>query len=549
MAYDDNTLHRNLRKAWRKAQALVLLRGVGYLAACIVLMAFVDLALDWTLDLPATARAVLLVVNVAALAAILYVQVGRRLARFSAVREALREEAEHAGLESLLVSYLQLDEKTAPEGMSRDMIRSVRRRAEQCAKRLRFGEHLRFARLRRSLAAGGCAVCVLFAAVLLRPATFGALARRMLTPYAPCAYPTRTGLEAISGDVVVKRYAAVTAAVRASGEIPQTGTVHVRADNGDWQRMPTARKGADEFFRRFPSVSHSFDYFFEVGDAESPIHRVTAVPPPHIVKAAVRLKHPAYTAMPGERVGRLNLMGVPEGTVIEWALNLDRAVAGAELVPGDGNAVRARLEDGGRRLRASLTADASLSYRCRFRWLLNGQEHVDETAKHYIQVVPDVAPTVGILYPRHSGKATLSKKLEIAFTAADDYAISAARVLYALNDGKERAYDLDVTGGRFLERTVTLDPNSLVPDLQEGDILSYRIEADDNRAVAGGPQRRRSRGLRLQFVSDREYLQNLMDRRARYLGQLRPIYHQERQAYSELINLTTAARGRKGNEE
>lgn len=546
MSTQQDNLDTRLRHAWRITQRYWALRALTGAVVCAVALVFLCLLLDWGLNLKPAPRLVLLGAGGVALIAAVATLLAGRLRRYSPLRQALREEADNPELDGLLVAYCQLDEENPEGGMSPELIGVTKRRAVDRSRDLQFARGFQLSSLRRNAALSLAAVAMLVGAVVWSPGVFSAFARRMLTPYAAVAYPTNTELEALSKDLLVRKFEPATVAARASGEVPEQGELRVRPAGGDWRTITVSRSEANEFSHLFPSVNRDFEYQFKVGDARTALHRATAVPPPGIVDATVVLNYPAYTGAPAERLDKLNVE-VPEGTVIEWRLELDRAVTAAELVTADDKTVAAAVSGKGRSVQASLAANASLSYRCRFAWQLGGRRHNDESAKHFIQVIPDIVPRVVLEYPLSSGKATLAKQLQIEFSAFDDYAVAGAHLVYALNDGEEKTRELDVTPGANVKHRVELDPNELIPDLKEGDILSCRIEVADNRDVAGGPQVASSRVVRLQFVSDAEYLADVLERRGRFLGQLRPIYKQEREAYGNLTRLAAAAA--KGRDE
>lgn len=540
MSEHDNNLDAKLRRAWRTAQRYWVLRALAYTVACGVALVFLDLLLDWGLDLAPALRLILLGASAAALIAVPTVLLAGRLRRYHPLRQALREETDNPDLEGLLVAYCQLDETNPEGGVSPDMIRAAKRRAVQQTQDRQFARGFELSNVQKPAALGLIALAILVTGVIVNPGIFSALARRMLTPYAAVAYPTNTDLEAISKDVLVRKFEPVTVVARAAGEVPADGELRIRPTGDDWRTIRIGRSETNEFSHVFPSVSRDFEYQFKVGDAKTNTYRAQVVPPPRIDDATVVLNYPAYTGQPPETVTKLNVE-VPEGTVIEWQLELDRPVTAAELATADGKTVGATLQEDGLSVHASLTANASLSYRYRFAWQLGGRQHNDESARHFIQVIPDIVPRVVMDYPLSSGKATLSKQLEIEFSAFDDHSVSEARLVYALNDGKEKTRALALTPGKTVKHRVELDPNELISDLKVGDILSCRIDVADNRDVAGGPQHASSRVVRLQFVSDAEYLADVLERRGRFLGQLRPIYEQEREAYGNLTRLAAAA--------
>jgi len=531
----DNGVENGLYRAWLREQAYHVMHGGTQVILWIVFVAGIEFGIDWTWSLPERVRSGMLVGNVVGLVVLLYKYIWQHLCRYDPLRQALREEASDDGLRNLLVSYCQLDEDRAEKGMSRDMIRMIRRRAEAKAANREFGQYIHFSDLIRPVTFALVVLTLVVAGGVWRPAESAAFLQRIWVPGSKVAYPSDTHLHDITGDLLVRRHDTVTLAVRASGQVPDRGRIFTRRDDGNWRENRISRSD-DHRFVYESTVSKDFSYYFQVGDAQSAVHRVKTEPPPKIVQASIRLEYPSYTGMAPSTEDEMNVE-MPEGTRIRWNLELDRPVTDATLVPAEGEAISARVSDGGTRVRAEHTADASLSYRFQFDWTLEGEELTNETARHFIQVIPDRPPRVMIQYPPRSGKATLSKKLNITFSANDDHGISGAHLIYALNEGRERKRELDV-GKTVSEKSVTVVPAELIPDLKKGDVFRYRIDVTDNRQVANGPQRTSSREMQLQFVSPQTYLEDLSDRRSQSLGRLRPIYRQERNARENLRTLT-----------
>jgi hypothetical protein len=541
VAQGDSTrradLHARFRTVWKRQTAWHLLRAVCHVAAWGIGLVFVVLALDWWLDLPGALRAGALAALVAALAWVAYRRGVRHVRRHDPLRTALRLEAEHAPMDSLLVAYVELDEARPPAGISGALIAAARREAQRRAAPLPLERTVRFAALRRPAAIAVVAVAALAAFGAARWPFLSVFARRMLHPSADLGYPTRTHLLDFTGDLTVKQFDPVEVVARAGGEVPEAGLLYVKTKGADWERIELARADKSEFRHLFPRVPADFRYYFRIGDVRSRRAGVTVARPPRIVTGRIRLDYPKYTGLGREESETFNLR-LPEGTTIGWRLELDRPVDAAELATEDGNVQPMALAEGARVAQLDLPAAASTSYRFRFHWRPDSRPYVHEGVMHFIRVVPDQPPAVDLLFPAEDEKATLKKTLALAFVARDDWGLSDAWIVYSLNDFGERRQPLAALGGRrTVERTDSWKLTDTFPDLKASDIVTYWIEVNDGCSGRDGPQVGRSRSRRVQMVSDEDYLAYVQELYQKCLGQVRPLYLRERDSLKRLDSL------------
>jgi hypothetical protein len=180
-----------------------------------------------------------------------------------------------------------------------------------------------------------------------------------------------------------------------------------------------------------------------------------------------------------------------------------------------------------------LTVTASQPYVIAMHWSLEDRTYIDEGPKHYIQIVPDADPQVGLLSPTEDTKATLRKTIPISYGARDDYGLTDSVIVYSVNDGGEMQQELPaITGKREIEETYDWPITQLLPALKLGDIVTFAVEVTDGRP--GSPGKTRSISRRVQFVSDSEYVAYILSRQRKYLGRLRPLYKQQREAVKQL---------------
>lgn len=529
-----------LRTVWQREKNLCNARGAAWTLACLSGLLALDLVLDWTLDLPWYARLILLVVNLAVLAQVVYRQWWRLLRPYSPVELALRVERVTGSPSGLFVSCVQLrPEAAAAHGFSPDLMEAVRFQAARQAAGIDFSRLVDTSGVRKVLKVAVPVLLVIMAAAIWQPGYFLALGCRMLNPWTSAGYPTLTKIASCSGDLTVLRTEPIPLQASAAGRIPDAGSLHLRFKGAGWETVQVRRQGAGNFTHVLQRTNDDFDYYFSIGDAHSQRFHVAVVQPPRITKARVELSYPEYTRLAAQEVATMNL-SLPEGTTALWNLQLDRPVLGAEIVMEDQPPKPCQVGPDGKTVSLKMAPDASSSYVFRFRWKTAGREHTEEGARYYVQIVPDADPQAGLVRPFEDGKATAGKVVDLAFWAKDDYALGDAAIVYSLNDGEEKRHELgSLEGKKSIDRQLTWPVAKVLTNLKEGDILTFAVEVKDVRSGAGHAARSRSR--RLQFVSPDDYLAYTLARQRKYLSQLRPLYLQEVDAGAHLRALHSPA--------
>jgi hypothetical protein len=538
--FSSGVLEHRLARLWVRQIRGLVLRGGAFLAAALGAMVLLDLLLDWGLDLSGPLRLVLLAANLAALGVIAHRTVARQVRRYDAVDQALAVERALGGLNGLIVSGVQFaGEAQFPAEVSRGLMRAVRRHAEQ---RTAEPDMVKASPKVPLGAALGCAL----AAVLALSATgawkgqyLWVWACRMVNPSSALAYPTDTTIEVTSGDVVLRHGEPLTLFCAAAGVVPPEGKVHVRFQGLGWEAVAVTAGPDGQFAYGLPRVTENLEYYFRIGDARSPRQTVTVVRPPRIVAASVELGYPEYTRLQPQKVDTLNLKA-PEGTRLAWTLKFDRPVTAAEMVHEGAGAQALNLSPDGRGATVQLRAEASYPYSINLRWKLKRSEFVEPGARHYIQVIPDADPQVGLLRPAEDTKATLKKTVMLSYWARDDYGLGEAWIVYSLNDGGERRLRFSPLGGLTnVERESAWPITQALAGLKEKDIVTFAVEVSDGRPGEAGKGRSISR--RVQFVSDGDYVAYVLARQRKFLGQLRPLYLQEKEAARSLEAAGTPA--------
>ncbi len=529
-------IEARLRRLWIGNTCRLVLVGCAWMLGAIGILIGVDLLIDWHLDLPGWARLILLAADLIVVGWVAWHKLGRFLRRFDILDQALGVERAAPQLGGVLISGIQLDQQRAEAGsVSGQLVGAVKRIAQHEAQSLDWSEVAPRVLIRSGLCLAAAGIIIVGAIAVWDARFLNVLAGRLLNPTAALAYPTDTIIELAGGDKIVRAGQAVTLAAATRGAIPETGELYVLFEGLDWETIPlTGAKGA---FEHTLSRAADIDYYFRLGDARSPQHHVTVVWPPRIIDGRVHLKYPEYTSMGQQEIQTFNVKA-PEGTDLRWELKLDKPAVAAELRFEGGDTREMIVSDDGREASLNLPAAASQPYTVALHWRFDEQIHIHRGPRHYIQIIPDTDPQANLLSPTEDTKATLHKTIPIVYWARDDYGLTESAIVYSVNDGGELRSRLPPIADKYDTEEQYIWPiTKLLPTLRLGDIVTFAVEVADGRPDS--PGRTRSVSRRVQFVSDREYAAYVGARQRKYLGRLRPLYKQQREAVKQLETIET----------
>jgi len=530
------TVERKLRAAWRRQRRFHNTRGLCHMLLWLAALLVVDFLVDWLFLLPGYGRVILLAVNLVALGVVFYRAWWRHLRRYDPVRVALQVERRHPELKSLLVSYVQFGRGLhGGENMSLELVEACRRLAIAATAPINFREIVNFRDLAR-VGVFSAVVVLACGGMSLNWAEFSAtLFYRLLNPTAAVTYPTRTHITEITGDATIPEGASLTLEARCEGLVPMQGTLSIKPQDGQWEKLLLYRGDGLLFAYKFDRVFRGFVYRARVGDATSPTYEVRTVPAPHLVRTRVRLRYPEYTGLGTKEVDTLHLE-VPEDTEVQWNLECDRPLAAAQMVREETEVLPMQVDAAG--AVATLTRTVTKSFPCRFRW--KEREHgfiYDGDVTYFVQVIPDTAPEVEVLAPTEDEKATVNKRLAVRFRATDDYRVVSAAIRFSVNDGPEQSWAIGSYNRSPVEAEAVWKLKDSIPNLKEGDVINLAVEVTDNRVGKEGPNVSRSRPFRLEIVSIAEYLRYIYEKRERLFKEMEALHGEETGAADEVKTL------------
>ncbi|HUS90831.1 MAG TPA: DUF4175 family protein [Phycisphaerae bacterium] len=543
-AKERHHIEYKLRSAWHKERRFHHLRGLCFLAIWAVLLVLLDLLIDWlflaSYNAPGWARVALMALNAVTLLVVLYRYWWRHLRYYDGVRVALEFERKHPELKSLLVSYLQIDDRAGQvTHASPALVAAMRREAVTVTRPMDFKEVISYRLLGRLGAFSFCVLAFFGAVSFYKSEFFRTLLRRMMNPVVELEYPTRTRVKVLTGDVNVQQGTTLTVAAVCEGELPPKGTLHVKADDGDWESLSFLRTRGNLYSYRFSEVRQSFHYYVEIGDDESDPNRVEVIPAPKVVEKKVTLVYPPHTKLP-EETRDSYYVEAPEGTKITWRLRCDRPVSAATMVRNGQDANDLEITEGGYVVTGTVQAWESFDYR--FRWQLAGLGFIyDSPGAYTVHITPDTPPMVEIVEPWEDERATVRKRLTVTYRASDDYGLAEARLVYSVDDGPEKTWTIGPLSGKTAEPSFEKRLIELIPNLAVDQTVTYHLEVADNRGDRRGPNVSASRKRRVYVVSIEEYLRSILEEQLRWIAEVEELRGEERQADQQVESMKSTA--------
>jgi hypothetical protein len=530
----DGTLQLLLKAVWRREQLIGFAEGGLRFLRWLVPMLIGGIGVDWLVKLPPPARVLLLLVIVIVPLVKAWRAGWSGLRAFDATRTALQVERQKGGMQSLLVTAVELAENRAGSGTSTALMALARQQAGQAIADIKARDTIRFVALRRPT----IIAAVIVGLVTLLSVSHGPILRagfgRFFTPWLAIDYPTRTHIEVQDADPVVQEGTPVALRAAVTGVIPRQAKIYIRTgkERTRLRRLPIIN-GKCEY--AIETAYRGFDYRLKAGDCRTDWHTVTVIPPPAIQQAELTLAYPDYINRAQETCQALTVT-VPETTTIAWKLRLDHPVRQAQILRVGDEPLDMDVSDDGLQVSFEQVAEASRAYR--FKWVERDHGFMFTSPSYYLQVAPDRAPRVELTSPSRNLYATLGRKVELAFRGGDDHGVESIRVNYRVNKTEE--VDVPVTLSKPVdgsEQLIDWDYRMVLTNLVVGDSLRLGISLYDAYPGEQGGHCTRSQTRRIEFMSKADYLAQIERQRKRLLARLKTLYREERNVYEAVVRL------------
>lgn len=531
---NNHSLDARLRAVWQRLQRRNFVGGLLAFCRWLIPLALAAIVLDWLLHFPSILRWILLIAITGVSVAQAWRRGWRSLRGFDATRVALETERLEGGMESLLVTAVQMEEGKKA-GASAAMWEATRDKAEKSAQELEPSRLVDFSRLRKPGLIALASLLVVGAFSLINGPLLSAGLTRIFTPWVAITYPTRTLLKPIEGNLVIKEGDSARVAMEVSGVVPQKATLLLQTGEGEPREIELGiEDGVCEY--QIGSASRDFRYQVEAGDARSEWHEVRVIAAPRIKTVKVDLEYPAYLERPVEILEALTFT-VPEESQVGWKLTLDRAVRDVQLLRDGKEPASLEVTGDGRILTMKEKVDASRGYSFSWTERENGFEFT--SPRYYLQVAPDQVPQVELTSPESNLDALIGRELKLGIRARDDHGIGSASITYRVNLRPEKtvAIDTPIQNGAG-EQILDWDYRTVLPDLKIGDSVSFVVEVADR--YPDGSHTARSETRRITFLSREDYLAQIEKKKDRLLSRVRTTYRQERAAHELVMKLDPA---------
>ncbi|MCP3903889.1 MAG: hypothetical protein GY715_09660 [Planctomycetes bacterium] len=543
----------------RRTRVMLIVQRLAVLLAWTVGAIVVLVLLDYSLRFPSALRMLFLIAGVGLL--------GAGVARYfrdavifrpSLTQLALRVEQSIPSVRGRLASGVEfamggIDQTNVLAGRS---VRDVERRLEGAS----VSGVVRPARLWRGVGALAVVALIAMQFILISPGAAATGLSRMLLPYGGAQWPARTAVASLMHEVLVRegvhpqgQALALRAQNRTIDDDDGRVDAHYRLERDgafeSWQTAVLTYQGSAVHERLVDTNADRLEVYFSTEDARTETESIELVPPPAVVRAALRVRPPAYAEGrvpdmeadlgPGidERsvTDRPSLIGSRAELTVELNKPLPVPESAAEREPwlertfvwsDEQTRDAARFDvvgDGSRETRTwslswPVQRTSSLSIALRDVHGLTNNEPI----QYRVEASEDLSPTVTITEPARDETVLPSAVVSVSGEAKDDVAVSRIGLVAAVQRAGRAAGS---AGGADAPEPLAFAPERSVDavtagitdqldlarfDLGEGDLVLLTAVADDLFEIDGRRhETARSPVRRLRITSELEFAAQL----------------------------------------
>jgi hypothetical protein len=537
-------IRRVLGQVRRRLGAAAFLRGVGIVAFVAVAGAIVGMGADLATPLSQIMRWVLWGLWLSAVTITLVLALLRPLLRHvSALDLAAVAERAHPQLGERLTGAVALlcASRERPAHGAPALIAALAGDAATHTKAVDPARAVSWQRPARRAALGLLALALAALPVVLWPRTYGAVARRFLTPWSDLERIGRFTIAVAPGDRTVAIGSDLTVGARVwprfgNHAAPESTWLEWSQAKGNsaWYRVAMPMEGPDRpstaarsFAVTVPRLARSLIYRVACGSARSRTYQITAIEPPDITTLTATVEPPAYTQLAAVTLtdpGRidawessqitLNMAASRSATAITiaWPATPEHART-KQTTPGRREAAASLAADG-RSGTAVVAAEASGPLAITIHDVHGLSSLSEPEGKRQLFVRFDAAPVVALAATGAARESTPVDVLSVPVAADDDVAVDSVELHYAIERGEGSsearaapetghiAVPLPGVGTRAARGEARLELAGL--DLKPGDTLTYRVRVADNRPSPRGPNVTWSPGRVLEIMAQAE---------------------------------------------
>lgn len=356
------------------------------------------------------------------------------------------------------------------------------------------------------------------------------------------AYPARTQVLAITGDLEVDAGGALGLQARASGLLPNSGTLVITRDGKEPERIPLSPVNAatGDFARQIANIREPFRYRFELNDGVSPEHRVAVRFPPTIAELRFTQVYPGYTGMPEAELPPTALR-LLDGATLRIAGTASKPLRSGSLKWNGGEEVPVHTRGDSFEADFVVPSSGLKSFAIHLE-SDDGNRSVDPPS-YRVEIIHDKPPVVTLTKPvEESLSVVMNAKIPVAFEASDDFGLGPLSLAYRisrpladgrLQDSETGSIALEGEGKRAWKNSFEWNLARLAPPLPTGGSIDFWIEALDGNTLSG-PATTRSAARTVRIVSEEQKRLELLELLAAKAAQLEQLYQQQRNLNQEI---------------
>ena len=511
-----DSLPTKLKGQWKRRRFHTHLKGMLWILFCIPPVWLVLFGLDRILDLPRLGRWSFLLIALVLIGWQFFKRWFSQLEPFNLLKCASQVEKYYPQLGSLLINYVQINSPIPQASGSQELLGLVKGQAVKASESIDFGKTVDFKDLGNQIKLTVTSVAVLSTCLLIFGDSMSVSVKRYLG--FNLTYPTDTILYEVPDDMIVAQGTKLSLSVKAKGQVPENGVLHIRDAGGEsWRQISLPRDDKKGFVFSINKTEESFDYYFEVGDAFSHSQRepglVTVVSPPEIIKQTLQVTPPKYTGLATFEANNLSTT-VPLGSKLTWVVSMSLPVSESRLTGPEDLMIPGQIEEKGKTVKFTWVANRAGVYQMVAREKSIGTNFKGQI--HKLNLREDIEPRVSLISPVSDIKATSQKKLELLVRASDDYGLSEFVILYRVNGEKNRhRISLGAPPANDSQKDLLYPRSGTWPllwnlqndlsNLSEGDLIEIAVEVTE---VAVNPESARkalSRTCSVEILSVAEY--------------------------------------------
>ena len=495
-----------LKESVRRVRLILLLRGLAVVVTVALASLLVSMAIDAMVTIfSGWIRWGLWAAAVAATGVAAWFALVKPLCRrFTPAEIAALIERNHPELEERLSTVVEL---AAEDGTysSSALLDALRTDAVRDAGKVSPRREFTSRTLKPRVIAAGAFAAVLAILFFAFPSATRRLATRALVPVAEVDNIYASSLTVTPGDAVLLAGSPFTVSLAVEGGFPSKAYMRTRYE-GEGETVERMLKTSPDGVERslyefaYPSVSRSFVYRVNCGNALTRGYQVTVVPEPAYSDRVIELAHPAYTGRPADvYTNTADIVGLA-GSSVRVTVKPSRAdLKGVAVLP-NGARADGEWEDG------RMVFSFGLSEGGDGPWgiaLSDGYGFSNRFETATVSVVKDTPPEITITDPTAAElRLPLTGELPLVYEIKEDFGV--AEVQLEMKAGNGPWTDVETLETERTDSVIWRGQKIFRfagRKLDNAGWVVFRIKAADScPASAGGPGVARSREIKVTLV-------------------------------------------------